>query len=114
MEEIVLSTQLRSCHYNGNCTELVVGKPTEMYTSYAYPMIKFTFAFPDIKAVGSYLEFNVDLKKNIPCRLLLEDKERFTRRPVIWAKEINNHDPEEFDFSKSNESTVYDLALTLR
>ena len=93
-----------------------VGKPTDIYTSYAYPMIKFTFAFPDIKdlGLGSYYEFTIDLKKNIPCRLLLEDKERFTRRPVIWAKEINNHDPAEFDFPKSNESTVYDLALTLR
>ena len=77
-------------------------------------MIKFTFAFPDINAEELYYVFGFHLNKNIPCRLLLEDKERFTRRPVIWAKEINNHDPAEYDFSRSNESTVYDLALTLR
>ena len=110
----MLYTEFRCCHYNGKCTKLKVGKPTDIYTSYAYPMIKFTFAFPDIKAGVSRYDFVIYLKKNIPCQILLEDKERFTRRPVIWAKEINNHDPAEFDFSKSNESTVYDLALTLR
>ena len=113
MKEVVPSTLFSSCH-DGNCSDLVPVEAIDMYISYAYPMIKFTFAFPDIKAGVSRYDFVLHLEKNIPCQLLLEDKERFTRRPVIWAKEINNHDPAEFEFSISNESTVYDFALTLR
>ena len=113
MKEVVPSTLFSSCH-NGNCSALVPIKAIDMYISYAYPMIKFTFAFPDIKAGVSRYDFVLHLEKNIPCQLLLEDKERFTRRPVIWKKEINDYDPAKFEFLGNNETTGYQFALSIR
>ena len=89
-------------------------EPIELFRAFAYPAMKFTFSFPDIIPEASLYTFAFDLAKNIPCRLLLEDKERYTRRLVIWTKESNNHDRTEFEFPKSNESTVYEFELTLR
>ena len=85
-----------------------------MYLSFFYPSIKFTFSFPDIIPGASYYAFFVELTKNVPCQLLLEDKERFTRRPVIWKKEINDYDPAKFEFLGNNETTAYQFALTIR
>ena len=89
-------------------------EPTDLYMAFSYPSIKFTFSFPDIIPGGSYYTLFFTLKKNIPCQLLLEDKERFTKRPVIWTKEINDHDPAKFEFPKNNDSTVYEFALSIR
>ena len=89
-------------------------EPTDLYIAFSYPSIKFTFSFPDIITGGSYYTFFLTLKKNIPCQLFLEDKERFTKRPVIWTKEINDYDPAKFEFLRNNESTVYEFALSIR
>ena len=89
-------------------------KPTDMYVAFAYPSMKFTFSFPDMIPGGSYYTLAFYLKKNIPCRLLLEDKNRFTRRTVIWKKEIVFNDPAVIEFSRNNESAVYEFALSIR
>ena len=89
-------------------------KPTDMYIAFAYPSMKFTFSFPDIIPGGSYYTLAFYLKKNIPCRLLLEDKNRFTRRSVIWKKEIVFNDPAVIESSRNNESAVYEFALSIR
>ena len=113
IDEIVPLIGYNSCNEKDVCTNLVHIQPTDIYIAFAYPLIKFTFSFPDIIPRGSYYTFSFHLKKNIPCRLLLEDKERFTRRPVNWEKRIFN-DPADFEFSKNNESSVFEFALTLR
>ena len=112
IQEIVPEIYYNSCSHN--CTDLVSIKPTDLYIAYSYPSIKFTFSFPDLIPGAPYYTFGFDLKKNIPCRLLLEDKERFTRRPVIWTKDMNLNDPAEFEFSRKDESTVYEFALSIR
>ena len=85
-----------------------------MYIAPYYPSIKFTFAFPEIKPKGNFYTFAIYLNKSIPCKLLLEDKERFTRRPVVWTKEINDIQPAEIEFFASEESTVHEYILTIR
>ena len=112
IQEIVPEIQYSSC--DAHCTDLVSTKPTDLYIAYSYPSIKFTFSFPDLILGAAYYNFGFYLEKNIPCRLLLEDKERFTRRPVIWTKEINVNDPAEFEFSGRKQSTVYEFALSIR
>ena len=115
IKEIVPSIWYNSCNVKDKCNLNGTSmEPTDLYISFFYPSIKFTFSFPDIIPGGSYYTLFVELKKNIPCQLLLEDKERFTRRPVIWKKEINDYDPAKFDFLGNNETTGYQFALSIR
>ena len=76
--------------------------------------MKFTFVFPEIKAKGIFYTFAISLNKSIPCKLLLEDKERYRRRPVVWPKEINDIQPAEIEFSESEEPTVHEYTLRIR
>ena len=85
LEEMILYKQIEdilpiigynSCHEKEKCTNLVHIKPTDMYISFAYPSMKFTFSYPDIKPGGSYYTFSFHLKRDIDCRFLLEGKER--------------------------------------
>ena len=116
IKEIVPSIWLNSCNEKDKCNliDLRSMEPNDLYISFSYPSIKFTFSFPDIIPGGSYYTLFVELRKNIPCQLLLEDKERFTRRPVIWKKEINDYDPAKFEFAGNNETTGYQFALSIR
>ena len=117
IKEIVPSIWYNSCNVKDKCNLLQEKsmEPFDLYISFFYPSIKFTFSFPDIIIPGgSYYTLFVELNKNIPCQLLLEDKERFTRRPVIWKKEINDYDPAKFEFLGNNETTAYQFALTIR
>ena len=114
IDEIVPLIGYNSCNEKDVCTNLEYIQPTEKYISFAYPTIKFTFSFPNITPRGSYYTFSFHLTKNIPCRLLLEDKERFTRRSLIWKKEIIVNDLADFEFFRNNESSVYEFALSLR
>ena len=116
IKEIVPSFSLNSCNVKKKCNLLQMNQmePTDLFIAFSYPSIKFTFSFPDILPGGSFYKFYFHLKKNIPCRLLLEDRERFTRRPVIWTKEINNHDPAKIDFPRKIDTTVFDFALSIR
>ena len=114
IDDIVPVIIYNSCTENDKCTDLARIKPTDMYVAFSYPSMKFTFSFPDIIPKRSYYTFAFHLRKNMPCRLLLEDKKRFTRRPVIWKKEIVYNDPAIFEFSRKNESAVYEFALSIR
>ena len=78
--------------------------------------MKFTFAFPEIKAKGIFYTFAISLNKSIPCKLLLEDKERYIRRPVVWPNENNIIQPAaaEIEFFASDESTVHEYVLKIR
>ena len=76
--------------------------------------MKFTFAFPEIKAKGIFYIFAISLNKSIPCKLLLEDKERFIRRPVVWPNENNIIQPTEIEIFASDESTVHEYVLKIR
>ena len=114
LKQIVPEIHSNSCHEKKKCTDTVKIEPTDLYIAFAYPSIKFTFSFPDIIPGGTFYNFGFQLKKNIPCRLMSEDKERFTRRLVIWTKEMDNHDPAEFEFSESNNGSEYEFALTIR
>ena len=82
-----------------------------MHISFAYPSMKFTFSYPDINPGGSYYTFSFHLKKDIDCLFLVEDKERFTRRPVIWKKEMLNQ--ADVEFFRDNKSTVHEFALSI-
>ena len=120
LEEMILYKQIEdilpiigynSCHEKEKCTNLVHIKPTDMYISFAYPSMKFTFSYPDIKPGGSYYTFSFHLKRNIDCRFLLEGKERFTRRSVIWNQDIS--DQADFVFSGNSNPSVYEFALSI-
>ena len=102
-----------SCHKE-HCSNLSSVEPIQLFRTFTYPSVKFTFSFPDIIPGAELYTFAFFLKKEIPCRLLLEDKERFTRRLIIWTKELRFHDQTEIEFHKTNESTMYEFALTLR
>ena len=114
IDEIVPLIGYNSCNEKDVCTNLVHIQPTDMYIAFAYPFIKFTFSFPDIIPRGSYYTFSFTLTKNITCRLLLEDKERFTRRSLIWKNEVIVNDLVDFELSRNNDSSVYEFALSLR
>ena len=114
IDEIVPKIIFHSCTENDKCTGLTRIKPKDMYIAFGYPSMKFTFSFPDIIPRSSYYTFAFHLKKDLHCHLLLEDKERFTRRPVIWKKETVFNDPAIFEFSRNNESAVYEFALSIR
>ena len=116
IKEIVPSIRYNSCTEKDKCNLLHMKsmEPTDLYISFFYPSIKFTFSFPDIIPGASYYALFVELTKNIPCQLLLEDKERFTKRPVIWKKENNDYDPAKFEFAGNNETTGYQFALSIR
>ena len=103
-----------SCHIEGGCSQNKNFEPNDLYIASYYPSIKFTFAFPEIKPQGNFYTFAISLNKSIPCKLLLEDKERLTRRPVVWPKEINDIQPAEIEFSESEESTVHEYTLRMR
>ena len=112
INDIVPSIGYNSCNEKDKCTDWVYIEPSDMYIAFAYPSMKFTFSIPYVIPGGSFYTFAIFLKKNIPCRLLLEDKERFTKRPVTWTKEFI--DQADFEFSGNNESTVYEFALSIR
>ena len=114
--DIVSSITLTSCKEKDKCTDTENIQPTEMYIAFAYPSMKFTFSIHDISPGESYYSFFFKLKKNIPCRLFLEDKNRFTIRPVTWKKEIIYDNQAEFEFSgNGNEkSKVYEFTLSIR
>ena len=115
IKEIVPLIGLITCiEKNKKCTPSEQREPIDTYISFAYPSMKFTFSFPDIFPGGSFYTLLFHLKKNIPCLLLLEDTKRFTRRPVKWKKEIIFDDSAFVEFSRNNESTVYEFALSLR
>ena len=76
--------------------------------------MKFTFVFPEIKAKGIWYTFAISLNKSIPCKLLLEDKERYIRRPVVWPNENNIIQPAEIEFFANDESTVHEYVLKIR
>ena len=114
IREIVASVFYFSCHIEGGCGPRNYFEPDDLYIVSSYPSMKFTFAFPEIKTKGIFYTFSISLNKSIPCKLLLEDKERFTRRPVVWTKEINDIQPAEIEFFASEESTVHEYILTIR
>ena len=113
IKEIVPLIGYNSCYEKEKCTDIVRVQPTDLYITFAYPFMKFTISYPNIKPGGSFYTYAFFLKKNIPCRLLLEDKERFTKRPVTWTKEFIDQADLEFS-GKNHESTVYEYALSIR
>ena len=114
IKEIVPLIGYNSCYEKEKCTDIVRVQPTDLYITFAYPFMKFTISFPNIKSGGSFYTYAFFLKKNIPCRLLLEDKERFTRRYIMWKKEITIYDDADFEFAGKNESHVYEFLLSIR
>ena len=115
IKEIVPKSRLsyKSCNEKDKCTKYVTIHPTDLHITFAYPSIKFTISYPDINP-GAYYTLSFHLKKDIDCRLLLEDKERFTRRPTMWRKEIIINDQADFEFSGKNESHVHEFLLSIR
>ena len=113
LKDIVPKIMFNSCH-NEHCSAFSTVEPIQLFKTFTYPSLKFTFSFPNIITGAAHYNFGFFLTKEISCRLLLEDKERFTRRLVIWTKELGFHDQTEIEFYKTNESTVYEFALTLR
>ena len=115
IKDIVPSIGYNSCNEKDKCTDWVYLEPSDSYITFAYPSMKFTFSFPDVIPGGSFYTYAyaIFLKKKIACQLLLEDKERFTKRPVTWTKEFIDQADLEFS-GKNHESTVYEFALSIR
>ena len=114
IKDIVPTIFLTSCREKDKCTDTEEIQPTETYIAFAYPSMKFTFSFPNISPGESFYSFYLLLNKRIPCRLLLEDKNRFTRRPVTWKKEIIFDNQAEFELSGNEESKMYEFTLSIR
>ena len=117
IKDIVSSITFVSCKEKDKCTDPYEIQPTSKYIAFTYPSIKFTFSIPNISPGESYYSFFLMLKKNVSCRLLLEDKNRYTMRPVTWKKEIISDNQAEFEFSRNGneeESKVYEFTLSLR
>ena len=114
IKDIVPTIILSTCREKDRCTDSRIIRPTDTYIAFAYPSIKFTFSIPNISPGESFYSFSFLLNKRIPCRLLLEDKNRFTRRPVTWKREIIFDNQAEFEFSGDEESKVYEFSLSIR
>ena len=114
MKDIVPTIALSLCREKDKCIDYENIQPTDTHISFAYPSMKFSFSIPNISPGESLYSFYLLINKSIPCRLLVEDKNRFTRRPVTWKREIIFDNQAEFEFSGDEESKVYEFSLSIR